>query len=363
MPDWIFRCRKRPAASHIGTRNRIIFGISHRLAVIIFSAATLLQAGQATANPALSTNQKVLESLNAGASFDIDDIGSVFEFVLSKLPEEVKVYPTENYYYFRFQHGGIDYAGNIRLAASDRDEGLVHFAYFPAANAGIREGQMHYRPLTAADDVKVEKLGALLYTVTFRDRTIRFVLNDLSTVRPPDGFLNANETYLGPVYDESGIQFYLVYNRDLKLFHYVLNETDTVPEILRPAAFTDRILLGRRTGFAFYRDKNIDRKILIGVLGANVAVNNYFDGPFDQLPDNFNTDDRLRLAIEESDPSVAGRLDRFGYFDTGEGRYLIGPYIQYAQEQQLASFHLCATNPDVTPQLYYGCFAIQGGGR
>ncbi len=325
--------------------------------------ALSISVGTALSNPALSTNQQFIESLNADADFTIDDVGSVFEYVLSQLPEDVKVYPTENYYYFRFHHQGVDYAGNIRLAASDRDDGIVHFAYFPAANAGVREGQMHYRPLAASDGVIVEKIDPLRYSVRFRDRRIRFALNDLSDVRPPGGLLNENETYLGPVYDESGIQFYLVFNRDLKLFHYVLNESGKVPEDFQPAAYTDRILIGRRTGFAVYRDGKKDRKILIGVLAANVAVNNYYDGPFDQLPDNFNKDDRLREAIEESDPSVAGRLDQFGYFDTGEGRYLIGPYMQYSQPQQLASFHLCATNPDIAPQLYYGCFAIQGGGR
>ena len=37
---------------------------------------------------------------------------------MSQLPERVKVYPTENYYYFGFLHDGIRYAGNIRLDAS-----------------------------------------------------------------------------------------------------------------------------------------------------------------------------------------------------------------------------------------------------
>ena len=187
------------------------------------------------------------------------------------------------------------------------------------------------------------------------------MVDDLTDVRPPEDFLNENERYLGPVFDESGVQFFLVFNKDLKIFHYILNETDGAADQIRQAAFTDRIVLGRRTGFAFYRDTR-DRKLLIGVLAANVAVNNYYDGPFDQLPDNFNKNDDLKNAIETADPSVAGRIDRFGYFNTGEGRYLIGPYLQYSDEQQLAPFHLCATNREIAPHLYYGCFAVQGGG-
>lgn len=345
-----------------------MIGRTTRTACVVLLAAAALAWPKALpaqerepTRPALATNQAFLEELRSTATFEIDDIQAVFDYVLSTLPDEVAVYPTENYYYFRFNHGGIQYAGNIRLAASDRDEGLVHFAYFPAANSGVGEGKMHYRPLSTNDGVRVEKIGPLLYAVSFRDRRVNFRLNDLSDVRPPEGFLNENEDYLGPVFDESGIEFFLVFNRDLKIFHYVLNETDGVADQFRQAAFTDRIVLGRRTGFAFYRDPK-DRKILIGVLAANVAVNNYYDGPFDQLPDNFNKTDDLKNAIETADPSVDGRIDRFGYFMTGEGRYLIGPYLQYSNEQQLAPFHLCATSPQVSPRLYYGCFAIQGGG-
>jgi hypothetical protein len=332
-------------------------------AVPVISGNVGARAAQKTeAGPVVFTNQQFLEDLDRGSAIDIEDIGQVFDHILSNLPARVDVYPTENYYYFRFYHGGVEYAGNIRLAASDRDQGLVHFAYFPAANAGRAEGQMHYKPLGRDDGVGVTRLSDLSYSVDYRDRTVIFDLNDLSGVKPPDDKIAAAEMYLGPVYDESGIQFYLIYNPLLKIFHYVLNEEGPVPDILIPASYTDRIVFGRRTGFAFYLDAGMDRKILIGVHAANAAVNNYYDGPFDQLPDNFNKDERLRKAIEESDPTAAGLIDRFGYYKSGIGRYLIGPYTQYSQEQDLVNFHLCATNPQLHESLYYSCFAIQGGG-
>ena len=55
---------------------------------------------------------------------------AVFGFVLGSLPERVSVYPTENYYYFGFVHGGVPYVGNIRLGAADRDAGKVDFGYY-----------------------------------------------------------------------------------------------------------------------------------------------------------------------------------------------------------------------------------------
>lgn len=315
------------------------------------------------ANPTLYTNQQMLEDLNKKPSFDIKDIPAVFAFVLGSLPNEVTVYPTENYYYFSFRYGGLDYAGNIRLAASDRDTGIVHFAYFAAATVNGREGDMSYKPLTAADGVELTKLDALTYRVSFRGKSVVFQLNDLSKVVPPSALVTEAEDYIGPVYDESGLQFYLLYNRELKLFHYVLNEQAPVPEDFEPTDFSERILIGHRTGYALYQDQRIARKILIGVQFANASVNNYYDGPFDQLPDNFPKGDLLQKAMEASSPALAGQIDRYGYFKTGEGRVLIGPYLQYSAASDLVAFDLCATNASLPSEQYYACFAIQGGGQ
>ena len=39
----------------------------------------------------------------------VDDPMAVFAFVFDSLPDRVKVYPTENYYYFTFLHNGMSY--------------------------------------------------------------------------------------------------------------------------------------------------------------------------------------------------------------------------------------------------------------
>jgi hypothetical protein len=121
---------------------------------------------------------------------------------------------------------------------------------------------------------------------------------------------------------------------------------------------TDRILIGRRTGFAFYRDQKLNRKILIGVFEGNARVNNYFDGPFDQLPDNFIEGNALRDIILDVDPSLAGKIDRFGGSPDGSERFLISPYMLYRQEDELLAIDHCATNKKLASQLYYACFVV-----
>ena len=158
-------------------------------------------------------------------------------------------------------------------------------------------------------------------------------------MRPPSGFLATDETFIGPSFDESGIRFFLAFNTRWKVFHFLLDETENVADQFMPAKTTDRILIGKRTGFAFYRWG--DRKILIGVSARQSRQNTYYDGPFDQLPENFIEGETLREAIIASDPRAKGRIDRLGMYANGESRFLIHPYLPYQRVEDLDVFHRC----------------------
>lgn len=321
-------------------------------------ALVFLVAGPARAQPAepvLQTNQAYVEDVTRSTTLNVDDPMAVFGFVMSKLPERVKVYPTENYYYFGFMLGGIRYAGNIRLDASNRDDGKADFAYFEDTAQWYDDAPVKHMLLDASQGVSVEKVERLVYRVSYQGKSVIFALNDLSKVRPPSGTLGPDETFLGPIFDESAIRFFLIYNRKLKIFHYVLDETETVADQFFPAKKTDRIAVGKRTGFAFYKDHRLDRKILIGAFAGNMAANNYFDGPFDQLPDNFIEGDALRNAILSVRPQLKGEIDRFGGSPDGSIRFMIGPYLPYREVEDLTPIHACAQKKEKRPD-YYRCF-------
>ncbi len=304
----------------------------------------------------ISTNQQLIETWRRNTAVDIDSIDTVFSLVLGGLPETVRVYPTENYFYFNFHHGGISWSGNMRLGVEDRDAGKMHFTYYPTYTIWKRDPIDNYKVFGAEDGVTVEKIAALKYRVTQGAMSVVFELNDLENVEPPSKALSPDETYIGPVFDESGITFFLVYNSKAKVFHYILDETKIVPDELYVSDISPRIVLGRRTGFAFYKDKNRDRKILIGVYGPNSNVNGWLDGPFDQLPDNFIKGDTLRDALIDFTPELDGRIDRYGAWEGGTSRYLIGPYLYYEDLEQLTIFEDCALSPEMTGIHYYKCF-------
>jgi len=314
-------------------------------------AQAAAQSKSASVQASVQTEQDLGE---APRKLAITDPLAVLAFVLGQIPDTATIYPTENYYYFRFRHRGASYTGNVRLAASDRDAGKLHFAFGVAPTDRRPAPAVRYEPLDASRGVSLERLDPLRYRVSHAGRSVVFALNDLSGVTPPTGLLRDDERFLGGVFDESGVRFFLVFNTRLKVFHYVLDETQPPADLWLAAG--DAITIGKRTGFAFYQDG--DRKVLIGASARNSRLNTPFDGPFDQLPENFVEGDALRDAIVAASPAVRDRIDRWGNFDNGEGRFLIHPYLLYRTPADLAVFRRCMADKSVAPERRPLCFVI-----
>jgi hypothetical protein len=338
--------------------------MTRSLAAVAMAALFAAPVGTTAAQspPQLLTNEAMIVEARRPPAFDIKDPMAVLAYVLSSLPARVTVYPTENYYYFKFLHAGVPIAGNFRFDPRDRDKGRVYFGYYEDQADWKKDGFGQALELDDSRNVRVERVDNLLYRVTYQSMSVLFTLNDVSQVKPPVGAVGPDERLIGPVFDESGVRFFLVYNAKAKVFHYILNETAPVPDGLEALARSDRVLVGKRTGFAYYRDHRLDRKILIGVFEQNVRLNSYYDGPFDQLPENFIEGETLRQAIIDSDPTVKGQIDRLGHFQDDEERYAITPYMQYRSENDLLTVHRCATDKRVPPVAYYRCFAMDEAG-
>ena len=317
---------------------------------------------QQQSRPQIVTNEAAVAEARRPAAFDIKDPMAVLAYVLAGLPERVTVYPTENYYYFKFVHAGVPIAGNLRLDPRDRDKGKVYFGYYEDNADWKKDGFEQGLELDGKQNVLVERVEPLVYRISHQGKSVLFALNDVSQIKPPAGAIGPDERLIGPVFDESAVRFFLVYNSRAKVFHYILDETAPVTDGLEPSPRSDHLLVGKRTGFAYYRDHRLDRKILIGVFEQNVRLNNYFDGPFDQLPDNFIEGETLRQAIIDSDPSVKGKIDRLGYFPKEDIRYAISPYMQYRSESDLLQVHRCATDRRVPAAAYYRCFVMDDAG-
>jgi hypothetical protein len=346
---------------HAVRARRIVKRVLRILPGLVWLSA-LIVPGVAAAQsqmPVLHTNQAYIEEVTRESTLDVKDPKAVFAFVFANLPDKVTVYPTENFYYFTFIDNGVPYDGNITLDARNRDEGKVIFAYSEDLEGWRGDTPKVNTILDASAGVQLEKIDRLVYTMTYRGKSVTFRLFDLSNVQPPASALAPTEKFIGPVFDESGVRFFLVFDQKLKVFHFILDETVRVTDQFEPSPRTDRILVGKRTGFGFYRDQLRDRKILIGAYEPNMATNTYFDGPFDQLPDNFIEGNSLRDALIANDPSLKGHIDRFGGLPGGAERLGIDPYWPYRSVSDLYIFDRCATARQNKPSSYYLCFAVE----
>src|SRR5471030_3270292 len=129
-----------------------------KTAFAIFVLMGGFASAQAADPPQLHTHQSFIEEIQRPTTLDVKDLMATFGFVLNSLPDRVKVFPTENYYYFTFTHNGLPYAGNIRLDASDRDQGKVQFAYYEQTTGWFDETPSYFKTLDAPDGVKLEKV-------------------------------------------------------------------------------------------------------------------------------------------------------------------------------------------------------------
>lgn len=303
----------------------------------------------------VSFNEKFIDGLYN--KLEMDDSEQIFALVFSSLKESVTVYPTENYYYYSLNTGGKTVWGNLRLDVVDRDQGIIHFGYFEYDENGKhqdREG--HEKAYSLKDGVTVKRLERFLYSVSYQNKTVLFTLNNIGMAPPRRARLRGDESFVGPIFDESGLKFFLIFNKVTSHFMYVLNEDGVTPESF--VELHDDILIGRRTGFAFYQDKANDRKILIAVHGKNTDRNNYYDGPFDQLPDNYAEQTHIKQYIEQAYPYLKGRVDAYGGFLDQQGsRALINPYIVYYDEEELDIVQHCKTL--ALPQHeFYACITL-----
>ena len=80
------------------------------------------ELGNGDSSSYLLLNQKWVEGLSTD-SVDLEDVDEMFWHIFSRLPGEVTVYPSENYYYFILYLDKRQLWGNIRLAAGRRERG------------------------------------------------------------------------------------------------------------------------------------------------------------------------------------------------------------------------------------------------
>jgi len=95
------------------------------------------------------------------------------------------------------------------------------------------------------------------YKIAFKGKTVNFEVPDLSNVKLAPGIVREDEPYIGPIWDESRGQLFLLY-KTAQTFLYLLND-DQRTEQYQPSQVSPDRDGGMRTSFPFYKDKITDR--------------------------------------------------------------------------------------------------------
>lgn len=258
---------------------------------------------------------------------NFDDVASVFEYVLAYAPPYALVHPTEMYFYYAFDMPGVGrISGNVRLVEAKNLR--VGCGYFPVNDPS---GKSAHKLFSPADGLNVEWLNAQEVALSFRGWRRTFRLSDLAN-RPTSAALREGEKVIATVRDESGVIFVLLFHQPTKAFYYLLDEQQPVLEDLTP--LSDEIDIGERTGFAFFRDSDRKRRVLMGVKYKSVQENTYFDGPFDQVPPFLHLRDMVYLSYPYT---KFGGVDLYGNFLNSEStRVAISPYLKYTTPADLS---------------------------
>src|SRR3989344_5199753 len=276
-------------------------------------------------------NQKFIEGkkeILKPVNLDLENPEKVFAFVFNALDSEAIVYPSENYHYFIIKANDKDVWGNIHLGPEERERRVANFTYWSGNDISERE------QFGKEDGLNIKKESEFRYSLEYKDKNIVFSFNQIPQSNPRLFQLSEGEIMAQRTLDESGFGFYLIYDSLCPHFSFVLDEERRIPDALERAG--ENIFIGRESKFIFYYDPVIRRKTLIGVNEEDVQRNNYYDGPFDQLADNYVKNGQFRSYIEAVYPSLNSKIDNYGRFINSENsRIAIAPYYLYSSRDSL----------------------------
>lgn len=254
---------------------------------------------------------------------DFDDPASVLLFILANAPQRATVYPTERYFYYRFNLHGEPVSGNLRFTSIER--GVLHIGHFDERDLS----RLRHADFGPEEGVRVSEVGPRTWRVECGGIAREFTLTDPRAVVPPGLLLAEKEELVSGVIDESGFVLGLIWDEEVGGFFFAMPRSAPWPDT---ALVEDiggwKLHRGAESGFIFLEEPELDRLVLVGVAAEEVARNSYFDGPFDQVPPDLP----LRERLEKTYPYVVlrGGIDDHGVFRHVEGqRVAISPYVTY----------------------------------
>jgi hypothetical protein len=254
-------------------------------------------------------------------------------YVWQRLPERIEVFPGENYVYWRVQEGDVQVRGNVRLAKGAREQGLLNIGY--GRYRGSEMLSQHHAALGPEQALLVSCPGSLEVRVTFEKKEVLFRLADIPQDVPEWLKDDPELSFVQRTHDDSGTRFLLCHHRAVSTFLWLRDEAFTDNETLEPSSPGSPFRRGNRSGFLYAPWG--EHWWLWAVPKRQLVENLEYDGPFDQLSDNFALALKTKDWLEKVHPDLRGRIDELGAFlpGKGSGRVALKNYGVYENDAQI----------------------------
>lgn len=257
------------------------------------------------------------------------------KYILKVLPETIRVYPTENYYYFI-----VPYCGNLL-------KGNMKFDFFYGNTYLVRIGYESYANISIINNIKIDtfkfkewkikQIDKLSPEGTFTNVRISIEIGDtlidkiVSFFSLPMKYAKFPDSYkiIFNTMDESGFIFTLTYNEDINNFVWFLNDRQFIR--FKINKYKGPIYFEPISGFLFAK---VNKKyVLVGVPLLNVVENNWWDGPFDQLNDR-SWNPQIKKYIQKVYPSLGSEVDIYLYKED-KRRVTTASYLRYYNPEEV----------------------------
>lgn len=285
-------------------------------------------------------NEDMIREVTTAADPQACSPNEVLNDLFRQIGPVASIFPTENYYYFSFYRGGKSYSGSLRLAVDSRDKGILQFVCYESYTSWLEDDGADgiLKDLSKDDGVLVKKINNFEYDIEFEGVVVKFLLNKIDQT-PDNDKLGTGEKFAGRLFDESGLVFDLVYNTTEKVFYFMLNTKSRVTDAF--VRLKDKVYVGKRTGFVFFEDIILKRFILIAVHSEEIYKNSPYDGPFDQLPENFYKELGFWGYVYDAHPELLGKLTAGGTYREARLIFGIMAYRAYVSKKDLGFINSC----------------------
>jgi len=244
---------------------------------------------------------------------DLEDVDAYFWHIFSRLRGGDDLSVGELFLFRDYISGRQIWATSGCHPAARTRRALVRVFGIRRVSQRLRELPQPLEILHRRDGLVIKQgADAFTWIVTYNKRSVTFHLHKLRQDPPKSFSLRSNETFIERTFDESGIQFFLLFNTSSNYFFWVLNEEEKVPDEFT-ALDKKRSSAGAQDSPSGLMARNRRARYWLASQDQRHAQR-LLRRPVRSTGRQLRGPNKNLLLMERAIPSIKGRIDKWGYY-------------------------------------------------